>query len=195
MVLLDRVRRTRRNSVRRRGRRGEWARRSDRLWPARASFWSQSSPPTGTLQHSPLICQANRPPPPPLAMLASPAARLARSAFPPPATAAALTAARASFSSSALLASAPKQPANLPKKPSSTEPHLTPDELASKKLEETNTPPAPYLTRALGVAAKPTKVPQTKEEWRASLLSKEGRVEERRHLWVMLQLRRGRSCN
>lgn len=85
------------------------------------------------------------------------------------------------FSTSPSLLSPPPRPP-LPKKPSPSEPHLTPSELASKKLEESNTPPAPYLTKALGVSERPSKVPQTKEEWRAGLLSKERRVDERRHL-------------
>jgi len=111
-------------------------------------------------------------------MFARPATRLARSTL----TALPSLPRAAALSSSALASWPAKSAPKLPKKPSPTEPHLTPDELAAKKLEETNTPPAPYLTRALGVAVKPTKVPQTKEEWRASLLSREGRVEERRHL-------------
>lgn len=79
--------------------------------------------------------------------------------------------------------SAPKPPSPpLPKKPSPREPYLTASELASKQLEETNTPPAPYLTRALGLPSPPSRVAQTKEEWRASLLSRERRLDERKHL-------------
>lgn len=118
-------------------------------------------------------------------MLARPTTRLARPFLPPSGLPSALPLLRSLLSTSTPVLSPPKPPASpspLPKKPSPAEPHLTPSELASKKLEETNTPPAPYLTRALGVPNRPTKVPQTKEEWRAGLLSREGRVEERRHL-------------
>lgn len=119
-------------------------------------------------------------------MLSRPTARLARTAFstpsPLPSSAAAFLSTSTPLRSASNPSPTPKPKPSLPKKPSPTEPHLTPAELASKKLEETNTPPAPYLTRALGVSTRPTKAPQTKEEWRAGLLSREGRVEERRHL-------------
>lgn len=69
-----------------------------------------------------------------------------------------------------------------PPSPSPNQPHLTPDEAASKKLEERDTKPPPYLARALGIKEPPRKGKQSREEWRADLLNREKRVEERRHL-------------
>ncbi|GAA5993745.1 hypothetical protein JCM5350_008218 [Sporobolomyces pararoseus] len=62
------------------------------------------------------------------------------------------------------------------------QPHLTPEEAASKKLEEKDTKPPPYLSRALGIKEPPRKGKQSREEWRADLLNREKRVQERRHL-------------
>jgi len=61
---------------------------------------------------------------------------------------------------------------------------LTPEEAASKKLEEKDTKPPPYLSRALGIKEPPKKGKQSREEWRADLLNREKRVQERRHLSV-----------
>ncbi|BGP15963.1 hypothetical protein JCM10213_004778 [Rhodosporidiobolus nylandii] len=78
----------------------------------------------------------------------------------------------------------PKRPQpQPPSQPSEQAPHLTAQEAADKSVEERDTKPAPYLSRALGVKQKP--VPgrkQTREEWRADLLSREKRLDERRHL-------------
>ncbi|GAA5909892.1 Atp10p [Sporobolomyces salmoneus] len=65
---------------------------------------------------------------------------------------------------------------------SPNQPHLTPEEAASKKLEEKDTKPPPYLSRALGIKEPPRKGKQSREEWRADLLNREKRVQERRHL-------------
>ncbi|GAA6064624.1 hypothetical protein JCM10212_006069 [Sporobolomyces blumeae] len=65
---------------------------------------------------------------------------------------------------------------------STTQPHLTPEEAASKKLEEKDTRPPPYLSRALGINEPPKKGKKSREEWRADLLNREKRVQERRHL-------------
>ncbi|GAA5881974.1 hypothetical protein JCM16303_003491 [Sporobolomyces ruberrimus] len=79
-----------------------------------------------------------------------------------------------SFSSSSTPFSTSPNPAK--------EPHLTPEEAASKKLEEKDTRPPPYLSRALGIKEPPRKGKQSREEWRADLLNREKRVQERRHL-------------
>jgi len=63
---------------------------------------------------------------------------------------------------------------------------LTPEEAESKKLEEKDTVPPPYLSRALGINEPPRKGKKSREEWRADLLNREKRVEERRHLCVFL---------
>ncbi|ORY92939.1 ATP10 protein-domain-containing protein [Leucosporidium creatinivorum] len=60
--------------------------------------------------------------------------------------------------------------------------HLTPEEAAAKKLEEKDTKPPPYLSKALGVKDKPTKGKPSREEWRANLLSRQRRLDERKHL-------------
>ncbi|GAA5901462.1 hypothetical protein JCM6882_006284 [Rhodosporidiobolus microsporus] len=93
------------------------------------------------------------------------------------------------FSSSSLLFTTPTPPSHLPPKPSSSSapqsapsPHLTPQEQADKTVEEKNTRPAPYLSRALGVKEPPRKGKKSREEWRADLLNKEKRLDERRHL-------------
>ncbi|GAA5857454.1 hypothetical protein JCM8547_009281 [Rhodosporidiobolus lusitaniae] len=74
--------------------------------------------------------------------------------------------------------STPGVPDNLP----SPSAHLTPQEQADRAREEKNTKPAPFLSRALGVKELPTKGKKSREEWRAELLSKEKRLQERRHL-------------
>ncbi|GAA6024054.1 hypothetical protein JCM11491_001615 [Sporobolomyces phaffii] len=66
--------------------------------------------------------------------------------------------------------------------PRPNQPHLTPEEAASKQLEERDTRPPPYLARALGIEQPPRKGKQSREEWRADLLNREKRVQERRHL-------------
>lgn len=60
--------------------------------------------------------------------------------------------------------------------------HLTPKEAHDKKLELDSTPPPPYLSRAPGIATRPTKIPPTREEWRKQLLSQSRRLNERQHL-------------
>lgn len=70
----------------------------------------------------------------------------------------------------------------LPAHSKSSHSHLTAQEEAAKRLEETDTKPPPYLSRALGIRERPTKGKISREEWRANLLSKEKRVQERRHL-------------
>lgn len=70
---------------------------------------------------------------------------------------------------------------------------MTPHEQASKKIEEVpDAAPPPYLSKALGVQEKPRKGKMSREEWRANLLSKKKRIDERRHLcvpepWGMIQ--------
>ncbi|GAA5916322.1 hypothetical protein JCM8208_007393 [Rhodotorula glutinis] len=61
-------------------------------------------------------------------------------------------------------------------------PHLTPQEQADKQLEEQGTKPPPFLSRPLGVQEPPRKGKQSREEWRADLLNREKRLQERRHL-------------
>ncbi|GAA6002523.1 hypothetical protein JCM10207_001161 [Rhodosporidiobolus poonsookiae] len=92
------------------------------------------------------------------------------------------------FSSSPLPLASSSRPAHSPKPSSSTPPqptaagHLTAQEQADKKVEEKNTRPAPYLSRALGVKEPPTKGKKSREEWRADLLNRQKRIDERRHL-------------
>ncbi|BGP00416.1 Mitochondrial ATPase complex subunit atp10 [Rhodotorula toruloides] len=96
-----------------------------------------------------------------------------------------------SFSSSPISSSskpAPPTPPQPPAGPSSrpdvpsSKPHLTPKEASDKATEEKGTKPAPFLSRALGVVEPPSKAKRSREEWRADLLNKEKRLEERRHL-------------
>ncbi|GAA5983212.1 hypothetical protein JCM11641_006852 [Rhodosporidiobolus odoratus] len=99
------------------------------------------------------------------------------------------------FTFSSIPLSSPSPPSQPPRTPSAasksasspstskpTAPHLTPQEQADRTVEEKNTKPAPYLSRALGVQKPPTKDKQTKEEWRRDFLSRERRLNERRHL-------------
>ncbi|SCV71122.1 BQ2448_2710 [Microbotryum intermedium] len=60
--------------------------------------------------------------------------------------------------------------------------HLTDSEAELKKVEQRNTAPPPYLSRALGLMNKPSTDPVTREEWKRNLLSKERRLSERKHL-------------
>ncbi|KDE07517.1 hypothetical protein MVLG_02189 [Microbotryum lychnidis-dioicae p1A1 Lamole] len=60
--------------------------------------------------------------------------------------------------------------------------HLTPSEAELKKVEQRNTTPPPYLSRALGMTNKPSTDPVTREEWKRNLLSKQRRLDERKHL-------------
>ncbi|BGP39825.1 Mitochondrial ATPase complex subunit atp10 [Rhodotorula kratochvilovae] len=92
-----------------------------------------------------------------------------------------------SFSSSPPVASSsssPPPPPSRPEHPAPTHagPHLTPQEQADKQLEEKGTKPAPFLSRPLGVSEPPRKGKQSREEWRADLLNREKRLQERRHL-------------
>ncbi|SCZ99415.1 BZ3500_MvSof-1268-A1-R1_Chr3-1g06001 [Microbotryum saponariae] len=64
----------------------------------------------------------------------------------------------------------------------SSDSHLTPSEAELKKVEQRNTTPPPYLSRALGVTNKPSTDPVTREEWKRNLLSKQRRLDERKHL-------------
>ncbi|GAA6002115.1 Atp10p [Rhodotorula paludigena] len=66
--------------------------------------------------------------------------------------------------------------------PSTSKSHLTPQEAADKELEEHGTKPPPFLSRALGVKEPPRKGKKSREEWRADLLNREKRLDERRHL-------------
>ncbi|BGP55308.1 Mitochondrial ATPase complex subunit atp10 [Rhodotorula sphaerocarpa] len=66
--------------------------------------------------------------------------------------------------------------------PSASQPHITAQEAVDKALEEKGTPPPKPLSRALGVVDPPTKGKQSREEWRADLLNREKRIQERRHL-------------
>lgn len=70
--------------------------------------------------------------------------------------------------------------------PSASQPHITAQEAVDKALEEKGTPPPKPLSRALGVVDPPTKGKQSREEWRADLLNREKRMQERRHLSVRL---------
>lgn len=72
--------------------------------------------------------------------------------------------------------------------PSTSKSHLTPQEAADKELEEHGTKPPPFLSRALGVKEPPRKGKKSREEWRADLLNREKRLDERRHLSVIALL-------
>ncbi|GAA5981821.1 hypothetical protein JCM10908_004621 [Rhodotorula pacifica] len=106
------------------------------------------------------------------------------------ASAAAYTLGRNFTSSVSQLASQPPRPAPpTPAGPASTsapraepQPHITAQEAADKALEEKGTTPPKPLSRALGVREPPRKGKQSREEWRADLLNREKRIEERRHL-------------
>lgn len=120
-------------------------------------------------------------------MLRSVAAKVAR--LPPScsAPATALGASSRAFASSAShFAQTPPQPTPPPSSgPSSKtiqQPHITAQEAADKALEEKGTTPPKPLSRALGVRDPPRKGKQSREEWRADLLNREKRIEERRHL-------------
>ncbi|GAA5973296.1 hypothetical protein JCM8115_007114 [Rhodotorula mucilaginosa] len=124
-------------------------------------------------------------------MLRSVAAKAARSlpqSCSAPATA--LVASGRGFASSAshFAAATPPPPTPPPSSsgPSSTrttqQPHITAQEAADKALEEKGTTPPKPLSRALGVRDPPRKGKQSREEWRADLLNREKRIEERRHL-------------
>ncbi|GAA5964036.1 hypothetical protein JCM21900_001253 [Sporobolomyces salmonicolor] len=110
------------------------------------------------------------------------AARQLVSAWAPRSTRVALAPSRF-FSPSSSCASPPPSSSSRqgPPSPASSS-HLTPEEEASKRIEEKDTPPPPYLSRALGIAEPPRKGEKSREERRADLLSKEKRIEERRHL-------------
>ncbi|KAM0787779.1 hypothetical protein ACM66B_003834 [Microbotryomycetes sp. NB124-2] len=70
-----------------------------------------------------------------------------------------------------------------PSTSAATSSHLTQSEQESKRIEQVETAkPPPYLAKALGVKEKPRKGKPSREEWRANLLSKEKRLDERRHL-------------
>lgn len=84
------------------------------------------------------------------------------------------------------------QPSRRPADPApapSAGPHLTPQEQADKQLEEQGTKPPPFLSRPLGVQEPSRKGKQSREEWRADLLNREKRLQERRHLCVSCPLR------
>ncbi|GAA6027328.1 hypothetical protein JCM8097_002597 [Rhodosporidiobolus ruineniae] len=88
-----------------------------------------------------------------------------------------------SFASSSSACSPPSSRSTPPPAASSSSTsHLTAQERADKALEEKNTKPAPFLSRALGVKEPPRKGKKSREEWRADLLNKEKRLDERRHL-------------
>lgn len=82
--------------------------------------------------------------------------------------------------------SSPRPPSAFPSRPDPAppKPHLTPREAEDKATEEKGTRPAPFLSRALGVVEPPSKAKKSREEWRADLLNREKRLEERRHLCV-----------
>ena len=100
------------------------------------------------------------------------------------APAAALGAAGRGFASSAShFAAAPPPSTPEPTRSKTTQqPHITAQEAADKALEERGTTPPKPLSRALGVRDPPRKGKQSREEWRADLLNREKRIEERRHL-------------